>query len=183
MGVIHLGTCRLKTCYTALTRGQTIPARRAWGVYEHIIVQQHRMCVLVGGSAIERFLRELVRGTTYQLHPLAAGAERRMRWRPYRSGFGWSWTLTRSATLDRGRRGLETDARSGREFAFFACPRRRTSLCEDITTGAFEAHIGVGPSVPKSVPKEGPKPVIRQPTPTMNTMKNGPEIVNFRPVL
>jgi hypothetical protein len=38
-------------------------------------------------------------------------------------------------------------------------------------------------SVPKSVPKRGPKPVIRQPTPTTNPIKNGPEIVDFRPVL
>ena len=51
------------------------------------------------------------------------------------------------------------------------------------TTCACEAHIGVGWSVPKSVPKRGPKPVIRQPTPTTKPIKNGPKIVNFRPVL
>jgi len=34
-----------------------------------------------------------------------------------------------------------------------------------------------------SVPERGPKPVSRQPTPTNKPIKNGPEIVNFRPVL
>jgi hypothetical protein len=33
------------------------------------------------------------------------------------------------------------------------------------------------------VPERGPKLVIRQPTPTMKPIKNGPEILNFRPVL
>jgi hypothetical protein len=37
--------------------------------------------------------------------------------------------------------------------------------------------------VPKSVPKRGPTAIIRQPTPTMKPIKNGPEIINFRPVL
>jgi hypothetical protein len=37
--------------------------------------------------------------------------------------------------------------------------------------------------VPESVPKRGPATIIRQPTPTKNPKKNGPEIVNFRPVL
>ena len=48
---------------------------------------------------------------------------------------------------------------------------------------AHKAHVGVGLSVPKSVPKRGPKTIIRQPTPTKRPIKNGPEIVNFRPVL
>jgi len=38
-------------------------------------------------------------------------------------------------------------------------------------------------SVPKSVPKRGPATIIRHPTPTKSPIKNGPEIVNFRPVL
>src|SRR5687768_3078410 len=38
-------------------------------------------------------------------------------------------------------------------------------------------------SVPRNVPKRGPKPVIRQPTPPTNPIKNGPEIIDFRPVL
>jgi hypothetical protein len=33
------------------------------------------------------------------------------------------------------------------------------------------------------VPKLGPRAVKRQPTPTNESIKNGPEIVNFRPVL
>jgi hypothetical protein len=32
------------------------------------------------------------------------------------------------------------------------------------------------------VPKRGPKPGIRQPTPITKPTKNGPEIVEFRPV-
>jgi hypothetical protein len=48
---------------------------------------------------------------------------------------------------------------------------------------AHQAHVGVGRSVPKSVPKRGPTTIIRQPTPTKRPIKNGPEIVNFRPVL
>jgi hypothetical protein len=35
----------------------------------------------------------------------------------------------------------------------------------------------------KSVPKRGPKTIIRQPTPTKRPIKNGPEIDDFRPVL
>jgi hypothetical protein len=37
--------------------------------------------------------------------------------------------------------------------------------------------------VPTSVPKRGPRTIIRQPTPTKVRIKNGPEIVDFRPVL
>ncbi len=51
------------------------------------------------------------------------------------------------------------------------------------TTCALKAHIGVGPSVPASVPKLGPRTIIRQPTPPAEPIKNGPEIVDFRPVL
>jgi hypothetical protein len=50
-------------------------------------------------------------------------------------------------------------------------------------TCAFEAYIGVDWSVPRIVPERDPKPVIRQPTPTTKPIENGPEIVNFRPVL
>jgi hypothetical protein len=38
-------------------------------------------------------------------------------------------------------------------------------------------------SVPESVPKRGRATIIRQPTPTNDPIKNGPEIVDFRPVL
>jgi hypothetical protein len=46
---------------------------------------------------------------------------------------------------------------------------------------ALQAHVGVGGSVPKSVPKRGPAAIIRQPTQTNDPIKNGPEIVHFRP--
>jgi hypothetical protein len=48
---------------------------------------------------------------------------------------------------------------------------------------AQEAHVGVGCGVPVSVPKRGPTPIPRHPTPAKRPMKNGPEIVDFRPVL
>ena len=51
------------------------------------------------------------------------------------------------------------------------------------TTCARKAHIGIGSSVPTSVPKRGPTTINRQPTPTKVPTKNGPEIVDFRPVL
>jgi hypothetical protein len=34
-----------------------------------------------------------------------------------------------------------------------------------------------------SVPERGPMTILRQPTPTKKPIKNGPEIVDFRPVL
>ena len=37
--------------------------------------------------------------------------------------------------------------------------------------------------VPASVPKLGPRPINQQPTPTKLPMKNGPEIIDFKPVL
>ena len=48
---------------------------------------------------------------------------------------------------------------------------------------AHQAHIGIDPSVPRSVPKRGPMTILRDPTPTKVLIKNGPEIVDFRPVL
>jgi hypothetical protein len=48
---------------------------------------------------------------------------------------------------------------------------------------AHKAHIGIGSSVPASVPKPGPRTINPQPTPTKLPMKNGPEILDFRPVL
>jgi hypothetical protein len=38
-------------------------------------------------------------------------------------------------------------------------------------------------SVPRSVPKRGPRTIIPQPTPTKVSIKNGPEIMDFRPAL
>lgn len=43
-----------------------------------------------------------------------------------------------------------------------------------------QAHVSF--SVPISVPKLGPRAIIRQPTPTSSN-KNGPKIDDFRPVL
>jgi len=37
--------------------------------------------------------------------------------------------------------------------------------------------------VPAGVPKRGPRTVILEPTPTNVPIKNGPEIIDFRPVL
>jgi hypothetical protein len=37
--------------------------------------------------------------------------------------------------------------------------------------------------VPANVPKRGPRAISPQPTPTNVPMKNGPEIVDFRPAL
>ena len=51
------------------------------------------------------------------------------------------------------------------------------------TTCAHKAHTVIGRSVPTSVPKRGPGTVILEPTPTNVPIKNGPEIINFRPVL
>jgi hypothetical protein len=48
---------------------------------------------------------------------------------------------------------------------------------------SFPVVNAVAAYVPKSVPKRGRKTIIRQPTPTKEPIKNGPEIVNFRPVL
>ena len=45
------------------------------------------------------------------------------------------------------------------------------------------SRIGIVCSVPTRVPKRGPITIIRQPTPTKVSIRNGPEIVNFRPVL
>ena len=43
--------------------------------------------------------------------------------------------------------------------------------------------MDIGSSVPASVPKPGPRTINRQPTPVKLPMKNGPEIIDFRPVL
>jgi hypothetical protein len=77
---------------------------------------------------------------------------------------------------------LEADATLLPELRFFASSQAKYfDGC--ITTCAQKAYIGIGSSVPTSVPKRGPRTIIRQPTPTKFPIKNGPEIVNFRPVL
>ena len=50
-------------------------------------------------------------------------------------------------------------------------------------TCARQVHIGIDRSVPAGVPKPGPRTINRQPTPTKLPMKNGSEIIDFRPVL
>ena len=51
------------------------------------------------------------------------------------------------------------------------------------TTCAHKTQIGIGAGVPTTVPKRGPRTIIRQPTPTKKAIKTGPETVDFRPVL
>jgi hypothetical protein len=48
---------------------------------------------------------------------------------------------------------------------------------------AHKAHIGIGASVPTSVPEREPTTILRQPTPTKKAIKTGPEIIDFRPGL
>src|SRR5919109_2771504 len=74
--------------------------------------------------------------------------------------------------------------RSVLSFAFFASSQSKYFTDNQVsTTCALQAHIGVGFSVPASVPKLDPRTIQRQPTPTNLLIENGPEIVNFRPVL
>jgi hypothetical protein len=73
--------------------------------------------------------------------------------------------------------------RSFLSFAFFASSQAKYFRLQDITMCARKAHTGIGRNVPASVPKRGPTAIIRQPTPTKFSIKNGPEIVSFRPVL
>src|SRR5882672_7753277 len=54
---------------------------------------------------------------------------------------------------------------------------------QDSTMCAHKAHVGVGRSVHKSVPRRGPIPVLRLPTATKLVRKNSPEIDDFRPIL
>ncbi len=67
---------------------------------------------------------------------------------------------------------------SGRDEVYVRPSRsQRNPLC------AYKAHSGIVWSVPTSVPKRGPMTIMRQPTPTKVPIKNGPEIINFGPVL
>ena len=64
--------------------------------------------------------------------------------------------------------------------------RRRSMLgisLQRTVSCARQAPIGFGFSVPVSVPKPGPRTISRQPTSTKLPTKNGPEIIDFRPVL
>jgi hypothetical protein len=73
---------------------------------------------------------------------------------------------------------------SALSFAFFASSQgellhrdQRSPMC------AFKAHIGfVILEWPISVPKRDPITITPHPTPTKFPIKNGPEIINFRPV-
>ena len=48
---------------------------------------------------------------------------------------------------------------------------------------AYKTHVDIGFSAPPSVPKRRPRIINPQPTPTKVPIKNGPEIIDFRPVL
>jgi hypothetical protein len=61
--------------------------------------------------------------------------------------------------------------------------RARRRRCADRMSVCLAGTHWRRPDCAQSVPKRDPKPVIRQPTPTTKPNKNGPEIVNFRPVL
>src|SRR2546425_6975041 len=88
------------------------------------------------------------------------------------------------ATLDVKDDVLEPDAAIRPELRVLrVVPGEELHGPQNSTTCAHKAHIGIGGSVPSSVPKRGPRTIIRQPTPTKVPIKNGPEIVNFRPVL
>ena len=74
--------------------------------------------------------------------------------------------------------------RSALSFPFFASSQAKYfTTYSGSTMCAHKAHIGISSSVPTSVPKRGPTTIIRQPTPTKVPIKNGPEIIDFRPVL
>src|SRR5258706_8791671 len=64
--------------------------------------------------------------------------------------------------------------RSALSFAFFASSQSKYFTDNQLsTTCAHQAHVGIGQSVPKSVPTRGPNPVIRQPTATRQPKKTG----------
>jgi hypothetical protein len=79
---------------------------------------------------------------------------------------------------------LEADATLLPELSFFASSQAKYFTSFRISRCVPKRHtLASGTSVPKSVPERSPTTVIRQPMPTTNPIKNGPEIVNFRPVL
>ena len=71
--------------------------------------------------------------------------------------------------------------RSFLSFAFFASIQ--ANWLQGFTAVCLEGTTGIAKGVPKSVPKRGRKCINLQPTPTTKPTKNGPEIINFRPVL
>ena len=73
--------------------------------------------------------------------------------------------------------------RSALSFAFFASSQSKYFTARQKSTMCAHGTRWRRLSVPTSAPKRGPRTIIRQPTPTKNPIKNGPEIVNFRPVL
>src|SRR5882762_2207437 len=88
------------------------------------------------------------------------------------------------ATLDVKDDVLEPDAAIRLELRVLrVVPGEVLHCCQRSTTCAQQAHVGIGLSVPRSVPKRGPRTIIPQPTPTKVPIKNGPEIIDFRPVL
>jgi hypothetical protein len=70
--------------------------------------------------------------------------------------------------------------RAGPRATCVAVDRCGTSRSQRSATCASQAHSGFGDSVPASVPKLRPRCINRQPTPTKEPTKNGPEIVRFQ---
>ena len=69
-------------------------------------------------------------------------------------------------------------------FAFFASSQSNVlHRLDSIRCVPIRHTLASAEVVHTSVPKRGPKTIIRQPTPTKKPMKNGPEIIDFRPVL
>jgi hypothetical protein len=89
------------------------------------------------------------------------------------------------AALDVENDVLEPDAAIRLELrAFFASSQAK--YCTDISGSqrVLDRHtLAPQSSVAASVPKRRPRTVSRDPTPTKVSIKNGPEIIDFRPVL
>jgi hypothetical protein len=64
-------------------------------------------------------------------------------------------------------------------------PLVRALIGLTVVTGLVDAIsvLGLGHIFTANMPKRGPATTIRQPTPTKKPIRNGPEILNFRPVL
>ena len=78
------------------------------------------------------------------------------------------------ATLDVEDDVLEPDAALRPELRVLrVVPVEVLHCIQRSTTCAPKAHIGIGSSVPASVPKLGPRTIIRQPTPTKLPIKTG----------
>ena len=117
-----------------------------------------------------------------QRSKLERGAPRDAVHSPVSTAWGRSRALAsifeaRDSTVAARRGRPRRRGRRRRPSAISARHHHRNASC------AHKAHIGVIRSVPASVPKPGPRTIIRQPTPTKFQLRNGPEIIDFRPVL